>query len=39
MAEEIANFQPRVKRHLDISGGRIWNSDGMAGAVLYDYSP
>jgi penicillin-binding protein 2 len=34
-AEEIANFQPRVKRHLDIAPVIPEISDGMAGAVLY----
>jgi penicillin-binding protein 2 len=34
-AEEIANFQPRVKRHLDIAPIIPEISDGMAGAVLY----
>ncbi len=33
--EEIANFQPRVKRHLDIAPAIPEISDGMAGAVLY----
>jgi cell division protein FtsI/penicillin-binding protein 2 len=33
--EEIANFQPRVKRHLDIAPIIPEISDGMAGAVLY----
>lgn len=33
--EEVANFQPRVKRHLDISSGIPELSDGMAGAVEY----
>jgi cell division protein FtsI/penicillin-binding protein 2 len=34
-AEEVANFQPRVKRHLDIAPLIPEISDGMAGAVLY----
>lgn len=34
-ADEIANFQPRVKRHLDIAPVIPEISDGMAGAVLY----
>jgi membrane peptidoglycan carboxypeptidase len=33
--EEIANFQPRVKRHLDIAPIIPEISDGMAGAVQY----
>ena len=33
--EEIANFQPRVKRHLDIAPLIPEISDGMAGAVQY----
>ena len=33
--EEIASFQPRVKRHLDIAPLIPEISDGMAGAVLY----
>ena len=33
--EEIANFQPRVKRRLDIAPLIPEISDGMAGAVLY----
>jgi penicillin-binding protein 2 len=33
--EEIASFQPRVKRHLDIAPVIPEISDGMAGAVLY----
>ena len=33
--EEIANFQPRVKRHLDIASEIPELSDGMAGAVEY----
>lgn len=33
--EEIANFQPRVKRHLDIAPVIPEISDGMADAVLY----
>src|SRR5919204_4877514 len=34
-AEEVANFQPRVKRHLDIGPLIPEISDGMAGAVRY----
>jgi len=34
-AEEVANFQPRVKRHLDIGPVIPEISDGMAGAVEY----
>jgi penicillin-binding protein 2 len=34
-ADEIANFQPRVKRHLDIAALIPEISDGMAGAVSY----
>jgi cell division protein FtsI/penicillin-binding protein 2 len=34
-AEEIANFQPIVKRHLDIGGLIPEISDGMAGAVEF----
>src|SRR3954452_10204164 len=34
-AEEVANFQPRVKRHLDIGPLIPEISDGMAGAVEY----
>ena len=34
-AEEVANFQPRVKRHLDIGPVIPEISDGMAGAVQY----
>jgi penicillin-binding protein 2 len=34
-AEEVANFQPIVKRHLDIAGLIPEISDGMAGAVEY----
>ena len=34
-AEEVANFQPRVKRHLDIGPMIPEISDGMAGAVQY----
>ena len=34
-ADEIANFQPRVKRHLDIAALIPEISDGMAGAVNY----
>src|SRR5947209_7397503 len=34
-AEEVTNFQPRVKRHLDIAPLIPEISDGMAGAVLY----
>ncbi len=33
--EEVANFQPRVKRHLDIEPVLPELSDGMAGAVAY----
>ncbi|HKS72387.1 MAG TPA: penicillin-binding transpeptidase domain-containing protein [Terriglobales bacterium] len=33
--EEVANFQPRVKRHLDIGDAIPEISDGMAGAVSY----
>src|SRR5579862_4212831 len=33
--EEVANFQPRVKRQLDIAGLIPEISDGMAGAVSY----
>ena len=33
--EEVANFQPRVKRHLDIQSAIPEMSDGMAGAVEY----
>ncbi len=33
--EEVANFQPRVKRQLDIAGLIPEISDGMAGAVRY----
>jgi penicillin-binding protein 2 len=33
--EEVANFQPRVKRHLDIASEIPELSDGMAGAVEY----
>jgi penicillin-binding protein 2 len=33
--EEVANFQPRVKRHLDIEPIIPELSDGMAGAVAY----
>lgn len=33
--EEVANFQPRLKRHLDIAPMIPELSDGMAGAVLY----
>ena len=33
--EEVANFQPRVKRQLDIAGLIPEISDGMAGAVQY----
>jgi len=33
--EEVANFQPRVKRHLDIAPLMPEMSDGMAGAVEY----
>lgn len=34
-AEDVANFQPRVKRHLDIAPLIPEISDGMAGAVKY----
>lgn len=34
-AEEVANFQPRIKRHLDIAPVIPELSDGMAGAVQY----
>ena len=34
-ADEVANFQPRVKRHLDIAALIPEISDGMAGAVQY----
>jgi penicillin-binding protein 2 len=34
-ADEVANFQPRVKRHLDIGPLIPEISDGMAGAVQY----
>jgi len=34
-AEEVANFQPRIKRHLDIGPLIPEISDGMAGAVSY----
>jgi penicillin-binding protein 2 len=34
-AEAVANFQPRVKRHLDIEPVIPELSDGMAGAVAY----
>ena len=34
-ADEVANFQPRVKRHLDIGPMIPEISDGMAGAVQY----
>ena len=34
-ADEVANFQPRVKRHLDIAPVIPEISDGMAGAVNY----
>jgi cell division protein FtsI/penicillin-binding protein 2 len=34
-SEEVANFQPRVKRHLDIQGEIPEILDGMAGAVHY----
>ena len=34
-AAEVANFQPRVKRHLNIAGLLPEMSDGMAGAVEY----
>ena len=33
--EQVADFQPRVKRHLDIAGLIPEISDGMAGAVNY----
>ena len=33
--EEVASFQSRVKRHLDIAGAIPELSDGMAGAVQY----
>jgi len=33
--EEVANFQPRIKRHLDIAELIPEISDGMAGAVSY----
>ena len=33
--EEVANFQPRIKRHLDIAPLIPEISDGMAGAVTY----
>jgi penicillin-binding protein 2 len=33
--EEVANFEPRVKRHLDIAPLIAEISDGMAGAVSY----
>ncbi len=33
--EEVANFKPRVKRHLDIASEIPELSDGMAGAVEY----
>jgi cell division protein FtsI/penicillin-binding protein 2 len=33
--DEVANFQPRVKRHLDIQPAIPELSDGMAGAVEY----
>jgi penicillin-binding protein 2 len=33
--DEVANFQPRVKRHLDIETVIPQLSDGMAGAVAY----
>jgi penicillin-binding protein 2 len=33
--EEVANFQPRIKRQLDIAGLIPEISDGMAGAVQY----
>jgi penicillin-binding protein 2 len=33
--EEVANFKPRVKRHLDIGGAIPEMLDGMAGAVHY----
>ncbi|HLX84303.1 MAG TPA: penicillin-binding transpeptidase domain-containing protein [Terriglobales bacterium] len=34
-ADEVANFQPRIKRHLDIEPVIPELSDGMAGAVEY----
>ena len=34
-ADDVANFQPRVKRHLDIASLIPEISDGMAGAVTY----
>ena len=34
-ADEVANFEPRVKRHLDIAPLIPEISDGMAGAVTY----
>src|SRR5579862_9127936 len=34
-ADEVANFQPRIKRHLDIEPVIPELSDGMAGAVQY----
>jgi cell division protein FtsI/penicillin-binding protein 2 len=34
-AEEVANFEPRVKRHLDIAPLIPEISDGMAGAVMF----
>ena len=34
-AEEVTNFEPRVKRHLDIASLIPEISDGMAGAVTY----
>jgi penicillin-binding protein 2 len=34
-ADEVASFQPRVKRHLDIEPVIPELSDGMAGAVMY----
>ena len=34
-ADDVANFQPRVKRHLDIAPLLPEMSDGMAGAVEY----
>ena len=34
-ADDVANFQPRVKRHLDIESEIPELSDGMAGAVEY----
>ena len=34
-ADEVANFQPRIKRHLDIAPIIPEISDGMAGAVSY----